>query len=127
LYTSAGTLIEKGNLKEAIELIFASVRRANKYFDERKPWLQVKEDRDACKDTLYTCVQIIANLAHLLQPFIPFACAKVRAFLSLGEPVWQWVSVPSDRQVLELELLFERIDPHQIEEETRALEQQTTS
>lgn len=127
LYSSAGTLIEKGSLKEAIELIFASVRRANKYFDEQKPWLQVKEDREACNNTLYTCVQIIANLAHLLQPFIPFACAKIRTFLTLGGPVWKRVSVPSDRQVEGLELLFERIDPQRIEEETRALARQTTS
>ena len=74
LYRHAGALIEEGCLKEAIEPIFQYVRQANKYFDEQKPWVQIKEDREACGRTLHTCAQIIANLANLLQPFVPFSC-----------------------------------------------------
>ncbi|GAB6928204.1 methionine--tRNA ligase [Paenibacillus sp. JCM 10914] len=122
LYSEAGTLIEEGRLKEALELIFSVVRLANKYFDERKPWLQVKENRDDCGDTLFTCVQIIANLANLLQPFTPFACDKIRGFLSLQQPAWTWSDVSAGTPVRDLTLLFERIDPSRIEEETRRLE-----
>ncbi|KOP65541.1 methionyl-tRNA synthetase [Bacillus sp. FJAT-18019] len=121
LYHQAGTLIEKGRLKEALELIFSLVRLANKYFDEQKPWIQVKEDREACGNTLYTCVQIIANLVNLLQPFIPFSCDKIRGFLSLEQPAWKWCHVPAGRPLHGVELLFERIDPSRIEEETRRL------
>lgn len=123
LYVEAGEMIEKGDLKEALETIFAAIRGANKYFDERKPWVQVKQDRDACGETLYTCVQIIANLANLLAPFLPFACERIRKFLALEHPAWKLVSVPSHRQILELELLFQRIDVERIEEETRLLAQ----
>ncbi|MFH0070964.1 class I tRNA ligase family protein, partial [Peribacillus sp. NPDC056705] len=122
LYSEAGALIEEGRLKEAVELIFSVVRLANKYFDERKPWLQVKESRDDCGDTLFTCVQIIANLANLLQPFTPFACDKIREFLSLQQPAWTWCDVSAGTPVRDLTLLFERIDPSRIEEETRRLE-----
>jgi methionyl-tRNA synthetase len=97
------------------------VRLANKYFDERKPWIQVKEDHEACATTLYTCVQIIANLANLLQPFIPFSCDRIRGFLSLERPVWEWCHVPAGRPLHGVELLFERIDTSRIEEETRRL------
>lgn len=121
LYHQAGTLIEEGRLKEALELIFSVVRLANKYFDEQKPWIQVKEDREACGNTLYTCVQIIANLANLLQPFIPFSCDKIRGFLSLEQPAWTWCHVPAGRLLHGVELLFERIEPSRIEEETRRL------
>ncbi|WP_152396080.1 methionine--tRNA ligase [Paenibacillus guangzhouensis] len=127
LYQQSGTLIEEGRLKESLELIFAYIRRANKYFDERKPWLQVKVDRSACGDTLYTCTQIIANLANLLQPFIPFACDQIRTFLSLAaSPVWHWIEVPVNQSVQHLALLFERIDVQRIEEEARILNQQST-
>ncbi|TNJ66599.1 methionine--tRNA ligase [Paenibacillus hemerocallicola] len=127
LYAQSGRLIEDGRLKEALELVFAHIRRANKYFDERKPWVQAKEDREACGRTLHTCVQIIANLAHLLAPFLPFSCGKIRGFLDLGQqPVWQLVAVPANRHVRDLQLLFERIDPSRIEEETRRLASSTS-
>lgn len=121
LYREAGGLIEGGRLKEALEQIFSTVRLANKYFDERKPWIQVKEDREACGTTLFTCVQIIVNLANLLQPFIPFSCNRVRGFLTLEQPAWEWCHVPAGRTIHDVELLFERIDTSRIEEETRRL------
>ena len=121
LYMDAGVLIEKGHFKEALELIFAGVRRSNKYFDEQKPWLQVKDQRDGCGQTLHTCVQIIANLAQLLNPFIPFSCEKVRGFLELEQPSWKPVYVPAQQAIIKLELLFVRIDTKQIEEETAQL------
>ncbi|MBP3964649.1 methionine--tRNA ligase [Paenibacillus lignilyticus] len=117
LYLESGTLIEEGRLKEALELIFAQIRRANKYFDEQKPWVQVKEDRDASGITLHTCAGIIANLANLLQPFIPFSCERIRIFLSLGQPAWKVTTVSAGQQIQSLSLLFERIDPKRIEEE----------
>lgn len=125
LYAEAGRLIEGGHFKEGLEFIFTYVRQANKYFDEQKPWIQIKEDPGACGRTLYTCVQIIANLANLLNPFIPFSCDEIRSFLSLEQPVWQLVSVPEGRSIHELRLLFERVDTGRIEEETARLERQT--
>ncbi|MEK5029095.1 methionine--tRNA ligase [Paenibacillus sp. FSL M7-1046] len=127
LYAEAGRLIESGRFKEALEFIFGYIRQANKYFDEQKPWLQIKEDRNACGDTLYTCVQIIANLANLLNPFIPFSCDELRTFLSLDEAGWQQSSVPAGQTINELKLLFERIDTVRIEEETARLESQMLS
>ncbi|NIK71828.1 methionine--tRNA ligase [Paenibacillus sp. BK720] len=120
-YARSGALIEGGHMKEAIELIFASVRRANKYFDEQKPWLQIKEDKAACGNTLHASVQIIANLAQLLNPFIPFACEEIRKFLTLDQPEWAIISVPANRKIKELKILFERIDVSRIEEESNLL------
>lgn len=124
LYIKSGSLIEKGYLKEAIELIFAYVRRGNKFFDEQKPWIQIKEHRETCGYTLNTCVQIIANLSNLLNPFIPFSCEKIRIFLALEQPFWGLTSVPASRQIVNRELLFKRIDIGQIEEEISLLEKQ---
>ncbi|UVI33837.1 methionine--tRNA ligase [Paenibacillus spongiae] len=122
LYRASGVLIEEGRLKEAIELIFAYIRGANKYVDEQKPWARIKENREACGQTLHTCMQIIANLARLLHPFIPFSCEKIRGFLHLEPPAWRFTAVPANRQIRNLTLLFERIDVSRIEEEARLLE-----
>ena len=56
LYPLVGEKIEKGHFKEAIETIFNFIRQANKYFDDEKPWIQVKEDEAACERTMATCV-----------------------------------------------------------------------
>jgi methionyl-tRNA synthetase len=82
LYIFCGELIGKGRLKEALGSIFAFIRSCNKYFDEQKPWVQIKENAEVCGYTLYTCVQIIANLSILLEPFVPFSCKKIRVFLA---------------------------------------------
>ncbi|SFI51191.1 methionyl-tRNA synthetase [Paenibacillus sp. UNC496MF] len=125
LYADAGALIEQGRFKEALELIFAFIRSANKYYDEQKPWAQIKTSREACGKTLHACTQMIVNLSRLLEPFLPFACGKLRGFLALDPPAWRPASVPAGRPVEGLELLFERIDPSRIEEETERLERST--
>jgi len=114
-------LIEQGRFKGAIESIFAHIRQANKYFDERKPWLQIKADRQECGATLYVCVQIIANLSNLLSPFLPFSCGKIRAFLQLGEPAWNYIEVAPGQAIHSLELLFQRIDVDVIQKEVDKL------
>ncbi|WP_246061766.1 hypothetical protein [Paenibacillus oralis] len=54
-----------------------NIRKANKFFDEEKPWVTYRENPDQCAHTLFTCTQIIASLGNLLNPFIPAACRKL--------------------------------------------------
>ncbi|QHW29966.1 methionine--tRNA ligase [Paenibacillus rhizovicinus] len=124
LFASSGALIEQGRLKEALEQILDLVRRANKYYDEQKPWAQFKIDKAACGDTLHACTQLIVNLSRLLHPFIPFACERIRTFLALEEPVWEPAYIPAGIRIEQLALLFHRIDTSRIEEEMNRLKQQ---
>jgi methionyl-tRNA synthetase len=120
LYPCIGELIEQGDFKEALDTIFAFVRTANKYFDEEQPWITIKSDYKKCKETLNTCVQIIANLSLLLDPFLPFSSAKIRNILKIEKLVWQCIEVPANLELGQVEILFERIDKKVIqEEETR--------
>ncbi|WP_432662260.1 methionine--tRNA ligase [Wukongibacter baidiensis] len=121
LYDLVGEKIEHGELRSALESVFAFIRNANKYFDIQKPWIQVKEDTNGCNNTLYTCVQIIANLSNLLYPFVPFACEKIKGFLDIDEYCWNNVLVPKRANVNDVEVLFERIDKKRIEEEIEKL------
>ncbi|CAN7657094.1 methionine--tRNA ligase [Paenibacillus sp. LjRoot56] len=121
LYIQCGDLVEKGKLKEALESVFAFIRSCNKYFDNEKPWNQIKENVDACSHTLHTCVQIIANLSNLLEPFLPFSCTKIRAFLGLSVPTWAYIECPAARELTQVEVLFQRIDVNRIEEEVQRL------
>lgn len=116
LYVEAGRKIEAGHIKDCIDDIFDFVRFANKYFDSEKPWITRTADAKACENTLYNCVQIIANLAVLLQPFLPFSSGKIFRWLGVNEK-WEKQYVSEGNPIQEIEILFERIDKKIVEEE----------
>lgn len=120
LYPAIGRLIEKGAFKDALQELFNFIRSANKFFDTRQPWITRTADEYDSKDTLYQCVQIIANLAILLYPFLPFSSKKICGWLNLNNQ-WEQQSVPSGYQLPEIEILFQRIDKKVIEEESAKL------
>lgn len=120
LYDTTGKRIEEGNFKEAIDGIFDVVRKANKYFDEQAPWKTRTENVEACKNTLYQCTRIIANLATVLAPFLPFSSEKIFRWLNVSED-WSYKNVESGYELPELEILFERLDKNVIEEERSKL------
>ena len=120
LYDTTGKRIEEGNFKEAIDGIFDVIRKANKYFDEQAPWKTRTENVEVCKNTLYQCTRIIANLATVLAPFLPFSSEKVCRWLNVSGD-WNYKTVESGYELPEIEILFERLDKSVIEEERSKL------
>lgn len=120
LFKDTGERIEKGAFKEALDGIFESVRWSNKYFDSQKPWETRTVAPRKCEDTLFNCVQLIANLAVLLKPFLPFSSEKVQGWLGLKD-LWKPQFVASGYSLPETEILFERIDKSRADEELEKL------
>lgn len=119
-YDVVGSLIERGQMKKALETNFEYIRKANKYFDEQKPWILVKEDVDKCKNVLATCTFIIQNLAQLLEPFLPFATKQVKEILKIKENTWM-IQRHLPTKLGDVYPLFERIDVNQIDKEIEKL------
>ncbi|WP_100333461.1 methionine--tRNA ligase [Bacillus alkalisoli] len=124
LYKEVGHCIEGASFKQGLEKIFEVVRFSNKYFDEQQPWKQIKDDTEACKNTLANCVYLIANLAHILTPFLPFSSRKVKDMINTTETEWKAFLVKSTH-ITKVEPLFERIETARIEEELQSLNNQT--
>jgi len=120
LFSDTGKKITAGNLKEAVNEIFEFVRYANRYFDAKQPWTTRTTDSRECNNTLFNCVQIIANLAVLLHPFLPASSEKVCDWLQL-ETRWEKQFVKENYQLPKTNILFERIDKKVIEEEKAKL------
>lgn len=135
-YSLAGKSIEEGSFREAIESVTHLVRLGNRYFDEQKPWVTVKEDRPVCDQALFNLLQVIANLSLLLEPFIPFTSKKLTALLNLtfctDTPPphstslailhsWAPVYVPPGHSLNEPIPLFQRLDAKRVEEEQERL------
>lgn len=120
LFPSVGRKIENGAFKDALTELFDFVRSANKFFDTEQPWITRNTDKEACDNTLYQCVQIIANLAVLLSPFLPFSSEKVCQWLGICHN-WEKQSIPAGLTLPEVEILFQRIDKKVIDVETEKL------
>ena len=120
IYKDVGDKIEQTRFRDAIDTIFELVRFGNKYFDTEKPWETRCTDLERCQNTLYNCVQIIANLAVLLEPFLPFTSEKVSGWLKLSNE-WKPQYISSGYELPEVELLFNRIDKKVIVEEISRL------
>jgi methionyl-tRNA synthetase len=121
-YPEVGLLIENGHFKQAIEMIFETIRFGNKYFDAKQPWKEIHENPEECKNTLLTCVHLISNCAQLLSPFLPFSSEKVKGMLNLDPYDWQSIERES-YQITQVSPLFERIDINRIGEELEKLHQ----
>ena len=117
LYPSLGLKIENGQLKDALDSAFEFVRYGNKYFDSNEPWKTRTSNPGLCADTLFNCIQIIANLSVMLQPFLPFSSEKVFSWLGVCS-VWRLQNVSCGYVLPEFNLLFERLDKRNADDES---------
>jgi methionyl-tRNA synthetase len=69
------------DLTGALELIWTLVRAANRYVEERQPWVlarsQAAADQALLDTTLYTLADVVRGLAVLLHPFMPGSAARM--------------------------------------------------
>jgi len=125
LYINVGQLIEHTQFKQALEEVFEFIRLANKYFDKEEPWKQINTNPENCKNTMASCLYVIANLSQLLAPFLPFSSSEVRKMLGITELKWETINLSSIR-FCNVKPLFERIDLVKIDEELQRLNNQVT-
>lgn len=119
-FISVGNNIEKSKLRDSLEEIFGLVRFGNKFFDTEKPWYTRSSDITACENTIFNCIQLIANLSVLLAPFLPFSSVKVGTWLKLTTQ-WKPQYVESGFFIPKSEILFERLDKMIVEYELEQL------
>ena len=80
-YKVIGDCFEKGEIRNAAIKIIEYISLANKYYDSKEPWVQVKENIDEFNKTTYTCVYMMANIANMIHPILPIGSEKIRKIL----------------------------------------------
>ena len=101
-YHLAGEYFEKGEIKNAVTSIMEYVNLANKYYDSREPWKQVKENISDFNDTTYTCLYMIANLSNLIEPVLPNASTKIKRMLNLNPYKWEEEMISGDYKLTDV-------------------------
>ncbi len=79
-------LLDRVELTQALEAIWARVRRLNRYVEETKPWELAKENdqADRLDQVLYNLVEGIRVLALLLHPYMPETSGNLLEALAEG-------------------------------------------
>ena len=111
--------LEAFRFRQALAEAMNLARLGNKYLADTEPWKVVKTDPDRVKTIMYISLQITANLAILLEPFLPFSMDRLRGGLGISSLHWD-AAGRSDRlstghTVSSGELLFSKIEDAQIE------------
>ena len=66
-----GDAIERYRFRDALQHAMGLVRAGNKYLTEEEPWKVMKTDAQRTADILSLALQITANAAIVLAPFLP--------------------------------------------------------
>ena len=109
LFPSVGSKIANGAFRDALEEIFDAVRFGNTYYDAGQPWKTRTEAPDKCRRTIGNCAYLIAGIAVLLHPFLPFSSEKIAQWLGISLH-WSEPEITVSRLTADISILFSRID-----------------
>lgn len=117
--------IENYRFREALKVAMNLARLGNKYLADSEPWKLAKSDPERVKTILNIALQITANLAIVIEPFMPFTSEKLLKMLQIANPGWDSIGsmelLPAGHQIGKPELLFEKIEDNVIEAQLEKL------
>ncbi|MCB0401924.1 MAG: methionine--tRNA ligase [Flavobacteriales bacterium] len=121
-------LLEEFKFKDALIEAMSLARLGNKFLADAEPWKLIKDDskRDEVKTILNFSLQICANLAIAIQPFLPHTSRKLIDLLNLPDITWNDLGnvnlLQPGHQINPAELLFPKIEDEAIDAQIAKLE-----
>ncbi len=132
-------LLEEYKFREALASVIDLARSGNKYMQEKEPWIKARktsaegdeaivaqEEIDNC---LHICLQLCANLAILINPFLPNTARKMIYMMKVVDKMLDWenggkVKLLSVGYSLRApELLFRKIEDAEVSHQVDKLKQ----
>jgi methionyl-tRNA synthetase len=105
---------EGRNYQSAIRRIMKLADEANRYIDEEKPWVQIKEEgRESHVQAVCTQgINLFKVLITYLAPVLPFTAERAEAFLGRDVSAWSSIEAPMLKvPVNAFQPLMTRVDP----------------
>jgi methionyl-tRNA synthetase len=126
-------LLEQYKFREAQFEVINLARLGNQYMQKKEPWILAKNiDTDPTAqakidNTMHACLQLCANLAILINPFLPFTAKKMCTMMKVVDRMLEWQNA-GGFNLLKVgyslrppELLFRKIEDEEIEAELTQL------
>ncbi len=126
-------LIEGYKFRDALYEVIDLARKGNKYMQDKQPWIVAKSietDPSAQKlidNCLHVCLQLTANLAVFINPFLPFAAKKMCYMMKVVDKMLDWENAGKAKLVSvgyslrAPELLFRKIEDDEVKEQVEKL------
>lgn len=121
------SLIETFRFRDAQKEAMNMARIGNKYLADTEPWKLAKTDIDRVATILNVGLQITANLATVMEPFLPFSAQKILDQLNC--PKQQWDSLGNmdilltGHEIGQPVLLFQKVEDEVVEQQLARLAQ----
>ena len=123
-------LLEQYKFRDALFEVINLARTGNQYMQKKEPWIVVKQTGDneqptaeaqqSIDNTLHICLQLCANLAVLINPFLPFTARKMCYLMKVVDKMLDWKNAGTMKllsvgySLRPPELLFRKIEDSEI-------------
>ncbi len=118
--------IEHYRFREALFEVIDLARKGNKYMQEKEPWIKAKTVKEnplgqlAIDNCLHNCLQLTANLAILIHPFLPSTAVQMCKMMKVVEKMLDWSNAGGLKllsvgySLREPQLLFRKIEDEEV-------------
>jgi len=132
---SVEQLLEQYKFREAQFEVIDLARKANQYMQKKEPWIVAKtlnetpNNQQLIDNCMHLCLQLTANLAILINPFLPFTAKKMLYMMKVVDKMLEWKNAGSVKllsvgySLREPQLLFRKIEAEEINEQLEKLKQ----
>jgi methionyl-tRNA synthetase len=81
--------LEDYKFRDALFEVIDLARKGNKFLQEKEPWKK-GDDQKNIDNTLHLCLQLTANLAIYINPFLPATAKKLIHMMKVVEKMLEW-------------------------------------
>ena len=129
--------IEYYHFKDALFQVIDLSRKGNQYMQKKEPWIVAKQTTDnspqsiaaqkSIDNCLHICLQLCANLAVLINPFLPNTAKKMTYMMKVVDKMLDWENAGKLKllsvgySLREPQLLFRKIEDTEITEQIEKL------
>ena len=135
--TKIENLIEGYKFRDALYEVIDLARKGNKYMQDKQPWIVAKqtnaagelttEAQEQVDNCLHICLQLTANLAVFVNPFLPFTAKKMSYMMKVVDKMLDWDNAGKQKllsvgySLRTPELLFRKIEDTEVTEQVEKL------
>ncbi|MBL7702922.1 MAG: methionine--tRNA ligase subunit beta [Ferruginibacter sp.] len=125
--------IEAYKFRDALYEVIDLARKGNKYMQDKEPWIVAKSleanpgAQKQIDNCLHSCLQLTANLAVFINPFLPFAAKKMCYMMKVVDKMLEWENAGKPKllsvgySLRAPELLFRKIEDDEVKAQVEKL------